>query len=508
MSGASPLERLGLGAAGPTDLRLGWVVVALAVCLYALGYAAFYPQGPTVDDEDQYLEQTLLWVETGSFEVHKLDPLTERPEPYVPGTYPVGMIALMAPFAAAFGASGAFLASFLCLVAAVLVTARWLADEGRSPLFALVLLAFPAAAVAGRLAMSDTARTLAAALGFWLFFRGLDGPRRGRWLASGFVAGAALTLRESAVLPFLALFAGAVLRWDRGWGWLLLGGLAGTALHLGASHAAFGDPFFSRNEATGFYPLELSTVHERLPLYLLGLLVLVPGGLWFGLSYRGRRRPEIVATVALFFLFYLGQAYGMTASSFAKRLVIALRYFDPLLPVLAFAMAEALPRQLDALAARLPERARFERLAAFAAAAWIAGALAVAFAVHPALGRWGAGQDSIRDAIATHVSRDAVLVVNGTAIRKFIDDLARPYVTLWRDDLSAEDLTELSRRHGGYMVAFLDRSDSDYWRSDAAKNETFVARLDAGEPLVDVRVTATDRLRIWRVGEPRERSPR
>jgi hypothetical protein len=74
--------------------------------------------------------------------------------------------------------------------------------------------------------------------------------------------------------------------------------------------------------------------------------------------------------------------------------------------------------------------------------------------------------------------------------------------------VSAEDLAELERRHGGYVVAFLDRSDSDYWRSDAEQNEAFLARLQPGEPLVDVRVTATDRLRIWRVGEPRERSPR
>jgi 4-amino-4-deoxy-L-arabinose transferase-like glycosyltransferase len=500
---ASLLRRLGL-LGGVCDARLAWTIVALGLALYTVGYAAFYPRGATVDDEDLYLEETVLWLETGSFQIDKLDPLTEQLEPFVPGDYPFGMVALMAPFTAAFGRNGAFLASFLCLLLAVGVTARWLADERRSPLFALILLAFPAAAVAGRLAMSDTARTAAAALGLWLFFRGLDG-RRGWWLASGFVAGAALTLRESAVLPFIPLFAGSVLRWDRGWGWLLLGGLAGTALHLVASQLAFGAALFVRGAS--FYPLELATIHERLPLYLLGLLVLVPGGLWFGLGYRGRRRPEIVATVALFFLFYVGQAYGMTASSFAKRLVVGLRYFDPLLPLLAFAMAESLPRQLSARLARSADRVRLERLAGLAIGLWLVGALAVAFAVHPALGRWGAGQDAIRATIETRVPRDTVLVTNGTAIRKFIDDLSRSYVTLSRHRVTREDIEQLRERHGGFLVAFLDRSDSAYWRDDAAQNEAFVALLPDATQLVDLRVSPSDRLRIWRVGEPRGEAP-
>ena len=101
-----------------------------------------------------------------------------------------------------------------------------------------------------------------------------------------------------------------------------------------------------------------------------------------------------------------------------------------------------------------------------------------------------------------------MLVTNGTALRKFIDDLARPYAVLWRDDVSVQQLAVVRVRHGGYLVAFLDRSDSDYWRRDAAKSEAFVAQLEGAAPLVDLHVSATDRLRIWRVGEPREAAAR
>lgn len=494
------LRRLGLAGEG-CDRRLVWTLVALALALYTVGYAAYYPRGATNDDEGLYIEQTRLWVETGSFRTEKIDALSGERETFVPGDYPVGMIALMAPFMKAFGWRGAFFPSFLAMLIAVLVTARWLHEERRSAAFALILLAFPAAAVAGRLAMSDAARTAFAALGLWFFFRGLS-AHKGWWLASGFVAGAALTLRESAALPFIPLFAGAVLRRERGWPWLLLGGLAGTGLHLLTSQLAFGDALFVRGSGTP-YRFDPLTIHQRLPLYGLGLLVLVPGGIAFGLAYRGRRRPEILATIVLFFGFYLFQAFGMIESGFARRLVTGLRYFDPLLPVLAFAMAESAPRLLDGWLARRPQRARWERLAGAAAGLWIAGTLAAAFAVHPVLDRWAASQVRIRDTIARYVPVDAVLVANSHALRKFIDDLARPYVTLHRDRVSPEQLEDLRERYGGYVIALLDRSDSEYWRRDAAKSADFLARLGDPAPLVDVHVTATDRLRIWRIEAPR-----
>jgi hypothetical protein len=505
MSERSLLARLGLGDEPAADGRLALVLVLAGILVYSAGYAAFFPHAATVDDEALYLGQTALLVETGSVTAEKIDPLTGQRATFSPGDYPFGTVALMAPFAAAFGPRGAFLASFLSLVLAVWLTARWLAHEKRSPIFALILLAFPAATVAGRLAMSDTARTAVTALGLLLFFRGLDAHRARYWLGSGLVAGLSLTLRESAVLPFVPLFAGTVLRRDRGWVWLLLGGLAGTATYLLVNYAAFGDPLYIRR---GGYLLSLQTMHTRLPLYLLGLLVLVPGGLWFALTYRGRRRPELVATVLLVLFFYLGQAYGMTETGFAKRLVLGLRYFDPLLPVIAFAMGEAFPRQLGALLRGLPERRLVERFAGAALALWIAGTFASAFAVHPALSRWASTQSQIRASLGEHVPRDAVLVINGTALRKFTDDLARPYVTLWRDAVADGEASALLERHGGYVVALLDRSDSEYWRRDAQMNQRFVEQHGLGEPVVDARVTATDRLRIWYVGEPRALSSR
>ncbi|MGH7287170.1 MAG: ArnT family glycosyltransferase [Myxococcota bacterium] len=496
----SLLQRLGL-AGGECDARLVWGLLLACLTLYALGYAAFYPRVLTNTDEVEYLEETRALLETGSVVVPKEDPRTGLMRKTVPGDYPVGMVALMAPFVATLGWRGAFLASFLALLVAVLATARWLQQEKRSPIFALILLGFPALLVVGRLALSDGARTAVAAVGLLLFFRGLDRERARSWLASGFVAGAALSLRESAVLPFIPLFVGSVLRRDRGWGWLLLGGLAGTALHGLSNAFVFGDAMFVRGER--FYPFAPETLLERLPLYLFGLLVLVPGGLALGLAYRGRRRQELLATIVLIFLFYLFQAFGNVESGFAKRLVIALRYFAPLLPVLAFTMSESMPRLLGAALTRVQDAAQLQRWAGAAVLLWIGGVALACFVVHPVMHRWNATQARLRDAIEQHVPKDAVLVANREALDKFVNGYERPFLTLNRHELEPGDLEAVRARHGSFWIALLDRSDSDFWRRDAAENASFLGTLAWPlEPVSDLAVTSTDRLRIWRAPGP------
>jgi hypothetical protein len=161
------------------------------------------------------------------------------------------------------------------------------------------------------------------------------------------------------------------------------------------------------------------------------------------------------------------------------------------------------PRLTGGWLARMPQRPRIEQLGGFALSLWIAGAAAAAFAVHPVLDRWTASQAEIHDAIESHVPRAAVLIANRDALEKFIDDLGRPFLTLHRRDVSPAEIQTLLARHGDIFVALLDRSDSEFWREDGVKNAAFIEELPAASELVaDLRVTSTDRLRIWRVGPP------
>jgi 4-amino-4-deoxy-L-arabinose transferase-like glycosyltransferase len=488
------LRRVAFGGEGE-DRRLQWRILVCILLLYAAAFFVFYPRGATNDDEAMYIRQAIL-LTRGALTIAQTDPLTGITEPFRPSYYPVGTALCIAPFVWLGGQQAAYLVPLIFLLGGVVLTARWLAAEGRSPIFALIVLGFPASLVLGRVPTSETPSVFLIALGLLLFWRGLD---RGvwPWLASGFVAGASMAWREPNCLAFVPFFAGTVLRREtRCWA-LVVGGVAGVGLRLLASYLTFGDPLFVKSPWI-FAP---ETIHQRLWLYALGLLVFVPGGLVFALLYRGRRAPELIATVGLFVSFYLLQMHSGLETGFAKRIVTVLRYFIPLLPVLAFAMAESVPRLWSELAERRPaRRSRLEATGSALLVLWVGGVASASVITHFAFDRWSARQLEIREAIERHTGADSVIVTNLFQTRKFLPVLDRSYGVAEREGVSPEKASDLVRRYGEFFIVFLDRSDSDFHRSDAAANAAFIASLSPPPDLeFDRSVTPTDHLRIWRV---------
>jgi hypothetical protein len=492
-------DRVALG--GETvDRRLAWRILAAIAIAYSVGFFAFYPQVVTNDDEAMFMEQARLLVR-GETSVTKIDPFTGESSEYSPYQYVVGTAALMAPFMLAGGWKAGYLVPFLSLLAGVLLTARWLHEEGRSPIFALLILGFPACLVLGRVVMSDVPSLAIASLGLWLFWRGIDRPWP-NWLASGFVAGASMAVRETNPLVFVPFFAGTVLRRESKCWALVVGGLLGLALHLAASWWSFESAVHVR----GFPRFDLISAPERLPVYALGLLVFVPAGLILAPLYRGPRRAEVITTIFAFVAFYVSQVQLAPDTSFSKRLVTGLRYVIPVLPVIAFAMAESVPR----LARRLIDgwgrnhRPRLRALFSAVILLWIIGVLSAAVSVHWALGRWSRAQGGIQEAIAQFVPSESVLVLNYPQTFKFSGALDRRFELVDRARTSLEEIEKLWRRHGEFHLVLLDRSDSAFHRGDVAANAAFIGSLNPPpELLFDREFSATDRLRIWRVTELR-----
>ncbi len=495
MGSEALLRRLGFGGSG-VDTALVWRLIAAILLLYALGFALWYPSVVTNTDESNYLLQTRLLLE-GRTAVEKVDPFTGEIFEFLERPYPNGLPLLMAPFVWAGGVGAAYWVPLLSVVAAVLMLGRWLQEQGHSPLFALLALGFAPTLVMGRVAMSDTPSLALVALGTWLFWRGLD---RGWpwWLASGFVVGSSMTVRFTNCLPFVGLYAGTVLRRERACLALIAGGLAGLGVRALVSYLQFGDPFFER----GRYFFDLAGLSDRLALYLFALVVLVPGGLLAAFAYRGRRRPELLSTVLYYLVFYLFQEFSTDTTGPAKRVVLALRYFMELLPLLVLAMAEVAPRAWQAFRARLSGRgrARATRLAALALGAWLAGLAGAALAVHAYLGRWSQTQAAIVAAIHQHTGDESVLVTNPEATSKFLRQIERRYVYTSASVVGTDGVAELLRRHGEVFVVMLDRTDSEYWRLRTQENEAFIAALaPPTPPELDRQFSPTDRLRIWRL---------
>lgn len=499
MTSVTIAARLGFGEPGERDDAFAWRCVLAALAVYLVSFAIFYPNAVTNDDESQYLRQVTMVLE-GHSSIVQVDAFTGEETELLPSTYPPGLASMMAPFVWLFGWRGAYVVPLLGMLAAVLFTGSILRREGYSPAFALIVLGFVPTLVMSRVAMSDVPSAGIIALGLWCFFRGLDG-RTPWWLAAGFVAGASLTLRVSNPLVFAPLFAGTVLRREwRCWA-LVVGGIAGLGARAAAMSWYFGDALFER----AYYPFAPETLLDRLPYYLLGLLVLVPGGIVFGLAYKGRRRPEIVTTIGLFVAFYLFQRFSTDTTGVAKRVVLALRYLIPLLPLLALACAESAPRLWRGFLAGRPADSResHRRGASRLMLAGFVSLLLACAAVNPAFHRWSGTQAEIRSLIRSQVPLDAVVVTNSSATRKFIPQLERKYILVRRDRIGPEDVTFLVDRHAEVYLVFLDRSESPHWRANADQNAALLEALTIPrEILLDEQPSPTDHLRIWRLSGP------
>jgi len=478
------------------DTKSRRIVLAVAL-LYALSFLAFYPRTIVNDDESHYVGQTRLLLE-GRLTTERIDPRSGEHVEYAPEPYPLGNAIAMAPFVAIGGWRAGFLVSMLSLLLATYALVRWLELEGRSPLFALLLFGYPPALVMGRVSMSDVPSAAIVAGGLYLFWRGLErNSHSGWWLASGFVAGGSLIFRESNPIPFAPFFAGALLRRDRNVWALVAGGLIGLTLRYGSNWLVHGDVFFQK----AAYQLAFAAIPDRIGIYLLAILVFVPGGLAFALAYRGRRWPELCIAVGAFFTAYVVQEYYTFATSFVRNAILTPRYLLPLIPVVIFAMAESVPRLWRALLARAsePTRMRLERAAPRAIALWASGVAIAAIAVHPVFQYWSASQARIRDALREQIDREAVLVTNYMATRKFIDDLDRKYVTVWHEQITPDEAEALVDRHGEVFLAILDRSDSSFWRNHQGETEAFRSAIERPAELrFDEQITSIERLRIWR----------
>ena len=460
----------------------------------------------SVVDENNYIRQAEL-ILGGGPTITTDDPLTGKPVEFRSrNSYPLGTGLALAPFVAVGGRDAAPLLALLCVWLGVAATARWLYLAGYSPLWATLLLVYPATVIMGRVAMSEAPSLALAAVGAGLYWRGLSG-RRAAFVAAGLVAGASLAFREANVLLFAPLFLGSVLRRDTGWPWLVVGGILGLCLRLVSAALFFGDPFYTKPPD----PFSLAAIPRNLPLYATSLLLLVPGGLVAAFAYRGPRRPEIIATVVIFVVFHLTYGYAGEQSGWAKRLVLGPRYFIPLLPILAFTAAEVWPRWGTHLAERMSE----QRLVALARAGSVAlrgslGMLAIGLLAAQWLhAGWGADQAAIRDAIYTKTSAGSVLVSNVRATGKFMDYVGGERRILDLERLHPSHLERLLESRGGYFLVLLQRSDSGFRRRQAFENEMRITRIPhAKDVIVDLQATPSDRLRIWRVGDPTETGQR
>jgi hypothetical protein len=484
--------------------RTSFALVALALAAYVLGFAVYYPDTITVTDEGMYIAQGMALAE-GRTSTREVDPRTGQEVVKPLPRYSPGNAGLMIPFIKTFGWRGAFLPAVISVVAAVVLLARWLADAGRSPAWAILLLLYIPFLALGRTGMSDVPSTAWVALTLWLFWRGGQGGQA-YWLFAGLTAGMSPLLRETNVLLFAPFFVGALFRRRRGAWLIVLGGLFGLGVYLLCNFMVFGGATARSGEFSAF---GLRYVPRNLPAYLVAVLILVPAGGLAAMLYRGEWATELKAAVLAFLLFFTTWWYAGAESGFAKGLVLgAGRFCMPLAVLLIFALAEVVTRLYSRFARGVAEARRrpLRRVALAAVACVVAGAVAASLGVNYGLGRWARSQMQIVRAVHEAIPAGAVVLTNGLGTNKafhpvFAARFGKKDV-LEIADVSVEDAARLLAKGRSVWVAILFRSDSPAWREMNAQNQQWVDRL-AGvfhlRTAYDRAVTPTDTLRVWEV---------
>ena len=481
--------------------RLDWLLLAIPLAAYVAGFAFYYPKTVANTDEASYVRQAQAF-SRGQVRVEMLEPLTCRPVWKMPGDYPVATSLLQSSFVRVGGWQAAVALSVVCLFVTVLATAILLRGEGLSPLFALLVLSFPPTLVLGRTAISDVPCAALVATMTALFFAGSD-DRRGLWFLAGLLGGLSLMFREAAPIFCVAYFAAPFLRREKG-AWIIAAGVGcGVLSWMLASLIIYGQPIYLRDNGYGF---SLSAFLTNGPYHFAVLCLTVPASLLCAIDYRGRRRPEVMLTVVIVFVFFASWGFAGWESGGLKQLILGPRYFLPLVPTLVLAVAEVATR-------RKPIRGSNVLAASCAVVVAIA-----AFAVHPVMDRWNRAQRDIAEKLYAESAEDSAVITNELAMIKFYNEAlgrrafsnrATPELMaiynpsgLGGRSVLAKDVPAVLQHCGVTSVALLDRSDTDLWLEDAKANQEFIDELAAIcslEPIVDRRVTPTDRFRLWRV---------
>lgn len=454
-------------------------------------FAFTRPDVIALKDEVNYIRQANAFA-NGQVKVDRYDTFTGELHRVNPSEYPPGTSLVASLFILFGGWTSAFWMPAISLIAATCFTAFMLRSLSLHPAYSLIFLLYPPALVMGRIVSSDVISASVVAFGLWAFFSGSakrSTSKNGNqtallWFISGLIAGISLLFRETNALLFLPLFLGTIFRRNDEWTWLLVGGLIGLGFRLLASWIVF-DSFFYVKEP---YSFQFSVIWSNMLIYLPSLLLMVPGGLIFAFLYKGERRPEIIATILLFVLFYLTYSYSGRESGGLIQWVLGPRFFIPLLPLFALTAAESLPRVLNKLSL---ERFSNKQVSYSLVALLIAMILSSQFYMH----QWLEPHRNIQGIINEQVPADSIVIMNNEATLTYISELQGYHTRVNFEYLSSEEANMLDEAY----IVFLQRSGSGYWRNFAVRENNFLDSIQAVN-ILDEKLSSDYHLKIYIIG--------
>ena len=310
-----------------------YILVFSALLFYIIGYIIYYPNILTITDEIHYVSASY------SIAHNFWGFLFGKKYLLYPDTYPIGTPLVQAPFVFFGGWQAATIPSLISYILTVIIMVKWLQEEKKSPIYALIVFAFPAALVIARSAMSDCLSGLIVTLGLYTFWKA-DHRHPVYLFLSGLFAGLSTLFKEPNILIFFPFFLEELLRREKKAYTLIVGCTLGIIIRFISADIFFGSPFYIRPAAHGFSFL---TIFTNFPYYFFVTTVLIPGGLIAIFLYKGPHRYALISSISIYLLLFLSFKYTAWETSFFKRIVLSGRYIIPILPLFTIALADVIP---------------------------------------------------------------------------------------------------------------------------------------------------------------------
>lgn len=312
---------------------------------FALLWVIWYPPAIAISDESAYLTQAQLY-SAGKLVADastRTWAMRETDRGWV-SRYPPAQSVVLAPTQWFHWRAG-FVAPLGFALLATLFCAATLKRSGLPGAWSLLLLLHPAVVLYSRTLMSEALAMLVVAVALWA-----SDPDRPRTAVAGLVLGIMPAVRE-ALLPVALVLGGltALRRWRSG-GFRAVAPLAlGAGIPLVAlaayNHVIFGDPSSLRVDWNHF--MDWAGAPERGLFYFLALNFLWPGMLVGICAAEHRRKLEVMLLTAAGFVVYTAYSHVDRRHGMPADLVVGLRFFVPLLPVLVLGYAALLQRRWD-----------------------------------------------------------------------------------------------------------------------------------------------------------------
>ncbi len=481
------------------------ILLAAAAAAFVLVWAIYFPPMYLASDEAGNLALAGVLGEGAVF-ADVADRHLPIPVPAADGhrasRYPPGLAAMLVPFTAA-GTSAAFLLPLVLHLLIFALLAWLLGRAGLSPLWALLYLFHPTAALHSRTLMSNLPAAALLLAAFALLVRG--GAKSA--LAAGLLVGLGTLLRQPLLLAGVVLGLGAL--W-RGRGALLagswrerlrsgpalfaLGVIPGLALYAGYHWYVFGSPFRSGYSQVGAYGyFTVGALLVFLPRYALILLAIYPLMLVTPAFYRGKWKVEVLLLPLFYLLFYGSFRYFDSGATLAQTVVRAPRFLLPAAPFFVLAYAGVFSPMLR----RLPGLERAALLAA--GVLGLAGSTYVFHRHHQAQSQ----QAAIRDALYANTEEGALLVCSVESAELLQDFWGRRTVMDYAERDWDRLAAHLDSGRPAYFVNVFKREDDTLHAWGTALRRELAGRFDLeyrGQPV------GRWRLELWRLQPARDKA--